>query len=94
MFLIKMVSNLVEKMPAFDMQGMPGSGYFDQLGVRKLPGKISRICRRNQNVLRAGYDERRVVDFSEGIRAVEPVDCHQLSLKCILRLKERQKLHA
>ena len=41
MFLIKTVSSPVEKIPAFDMQGMPRPGYFDQLGVWKVPGKIS-----------------------------------------------------
>ncbi len=30
----------------------------------------------------------------QGVRAVEQINCRQLSLKCVLRLKGRQKLHA
>ncbi len=94
MFLIKKVNSLVEKLPAFDMQGMPRSRYFEQLGIPKIFGKKNRIRRRNQNVLRPGYDQRRVVDFSQCVRTVEFIDCHKLSMKCVLRLKGRQKLQA
>src|SRR5208283_1689856 len=94
MLLIKKVNGLIEKLPALDMQGMPRSRDFEQLGVPKIFSKKNRICRRNQNVLRPCYDQRRVADLSQCVRTVELIDCHELSLKCVLRLRGRQKLQS
>jgi len=41
MFLIEMMDGLVEKIPAFNMQRMPGSRYLNQLGIRKTSDKMA-----------------------------------------------------